>query len=241
MILSISPRRAFAVRSVQYVSSALRFVLCFSRLSRLGADEGGGVSPPFCGFVISEKIFCKNGKVAAPPGVKPSSLFSPLFSGFIRLPNSDSMASICSSVMPIFSIRSFTGLIPNSLAQTRQRPFVSCAFTVGEINTTAGRLWHLEHIIILQSLLFLKNRSLRHCYCKRTRPVYMALPQALERTQTRQPASFVYSETPPAATGRRCLSNYCFFAGFFARISAFRSISSLGSVECKSCKKILTY
>ena len=56
------PRRAFAVRSVQYVSSALRFVLCFSRLSRLGADEGGGVSPPFCGSSYPKKYSAKMGR-----------------------------------------------------------------------------------------------------------------------------------------------------------------------------------
>ena len=54
------------------------------------------------------------GNGTAPPGSKPPS------SGFIRLDMLSVIASSCSSVMPIFSMISLTGLIPSSFAQTRQ-------------------------------------------------------------------------------------------------------------------------
>ena len=74
-----------------------------------------------------------------------------VFIGFIGIQRSarlSAMASSCSSVIPICSIRSFTGLIPSSLAHTRQRPWLPEVSMDCEINTTAGRLWHLEHINI---------------------------------------------------------------------------------------------
>ena len=100
------------------------------------------------------KMFCRNeeGKVAAPPGVKAlvsfGSLSSSSPSGFMSWPSSDSMESSCSSVRPILSRMSFTGLMPSSFAQLRHRPCGASEPFVGEMKTTAGRLWHLEHSIM---------------------------------------------------------------------------------------------
>ncbi len=138
-ILSISPAFAFSVKLVQYESRCFLFVLCFSLLPLFAVS----FFLVFSVFLSSpEKMFCRNGKVAAPPGIKPSSSLSSSLSSLAAISsfNSDSMASICSSVIPIFSIKSLTGLIPISLAQTRHRPCVSFESTVCDIKTTAGRL-----------------------------------------------------------------------------------------------------
>ena len=119
MILSSSPRRAFIVRSVQYAAMCLRFDLWKFSFLAPRFSVCPFAAPRSC-IVPSPSAFMPNwpsssdGNGTAPPGSKPPS------SGFIRLDMLSVIASSCSSVMPIFSMISLTGLIPSSFAQTRQ-------------------------------------------------------------------------------------------------------------------------
>ena len=143
MMRSMLPLRARAVKSVQYAFKWRRFERGFSRRrSFVPVSPPDGCCAPSDAFG-APKTFCrKAGNVAAPPGTKPPVWPSPSSSpGFISWPSSASMASICSSVIPIFSIKSLTGLMPSSFAQERHSPCGSPFVSADEeTNTTAGRL-----------------------------------------------------------------------------------------------------
>ena len=132
MMLSSWPFRALAVKSVQKFWMCLRFS-CGSSPFSAGPRRRQSRRFP---RAATQHLVHRQG--AAPPGANSSSPLSSL-SRFISWVICSVAASSSSSVMPIFSIISLTGLIPSSLAQTRQSPWGFWLSMPLETKTTAGR------------------------------------------------------------------------------------------------------
>ena len=151
MMLSSWPFRALAVKSVQKFWMCLRFFLWklsfFCWTPALPKPPFSPGRPP---------SIWSTGRVAAPPGANSSSPLSSL-SRFISWVICSVAASSSSSVMPIFSIISLTGLIPSSLAQTRQSPWGFWLSMPLETKTTAGRFLQRVQSNIKGSFLSLNS------------------------------------------------------------------------------------
>ena len=165
MILSKRPCLAFSVKFSQKLSRyflRLRFLerssacCCWLRV-RIGSFSSGLALSALAGSGDAEDsddfsslLFpppnncCKNGNgcACAPPISKPSSPWMLSKASSICSP----MASISSSVIPIFSIISFTGWIPSSFAHFRHKPsFTVLSPSRRVIKTTAIRFLQRLH------------------------------------------------------------------------------------------------